>query len=144
MNDDVILSLRGLRKSFGDTEIIRGVDLALGAGERRALIGPNGAGKSTLFHLVSGNLAPTSGEVVFDGQRITGWTPQRINRLGLARSFQITNIFPKLTVFENIRLAVMRHGRVVEMHTPDIEAMDEGWTLSIPEHHRPILAAHRS
>ncbi|SEB21940.1 ABC transporter ATP-binding protein [Variovorax sp. YR216] len=107
--NDAILSLRGLRKSFGDTEIIRGVDLELRAGERRALIGPNGAGKSTLFHLVSGNLAPTSGEVVFDGQRITGWAPQRINRLGLARSFQITNIFPKLTVFENIRLAVMRH-----------------------------------
>ena len=108
MNDS-ILSLRGLRKSFGATEIIRGVDLDLGPGERRALIGPNGAGKSTLFHLVSGNLAPTSGDVVFGGQRITGWTPQRINRLGLARSFQITNIFPKLTVFENIRLAVMRH-----------------------------------
>ncbi|MBS0454116.1 MAG: ABC transporter ATP-binding protein [Proteobacteria bacterium] len=107
--NEAILSLRGLRKSFGDTEIIRGVDLELGAGERRALIGPNGAGKSTLFHLVSGNLVPTSGDVVFDGQRITGWTPQRINRLGLARSFQITNVFPKLTVFENIRLAVMRH-----------------------------------
>jgi len=108
MNDS-ILSIRGLRKSFGATEIIRGVDLELRPGERRALIGPNGAGKSTLFHLVSGNLAPTSGEVVFDGQRITGWAPQRINRLGLARSFQITNIFPKLTVFENIRLALMRH-----------------------------------
>ncbi|HET7837332.1 MAG TPA: ABC transporter ATP-binding protein [Variovorax sp.] len=108
MNDS-ILSLRGLRKSFGATEIIRGVDLELRPGERRALIGPNGAGKSTLFHLVSGNLAPTSGEVIFDGQRITGWAPQRINRLGLSRSFQITNIFPKLTVFENIRLALMRH-----------------------------------
>jgi branched-chain amino acid transport system ATP-binding protein len=107
--NDPILSLRGLRKSFGATEIIRGVDLELRPGERRALIGPNGAGKSTLFHLVSGNLAPTSGEVIFDGQRITGWAPQRINRLGLARSFQITNIFPKLTVFENIRLALMRH-----------------------------------
>src|SRR5690349_11050284 len=107
--NDAILSVRGLRKSFGDTEIIRGVDLELRPGERRALIGPNGAGKSTLFHLVSGNLAPTSGEVIFDGQRITGWAPQRINRLGLSRSFQITNIFPKLTVFENIRLALMRH-----------------------------------
>jgi len=107
--NDPILSLRGLRKSFGATEIIRGVDLELRPGERRALIGPNGAGKSTLFHLVSGNLAPTSGEVIFDGQRITGWAPQRINRLGLSRSFQITNIFPKLTVFENIRLALMRH-----------------------------------
>jgi branched-chain amino acid transport system ATP-binding protein len=106
--NDTILSLRGLRKSFGLTEIIRGVDLELREGERRALIGPNGAGKSTLFHLISGNLAPTSGEVMFAGQPITGWTPQRINRAGLARSFQITNIFPKLSVFENIRLAVMR------------------------------------
>ena len=106
--NDTILSLRGLRKSFGLTEIIRGVDLELREGERRALIGPNGAGKSTLFHLISGKLAPTSGEVMFAGQPITGWTPQRINRAGLARSFQITNIFPKLSVFENIRLAVMR------------------------------------
>ena len=103
-----ILSIQGLRKSFGQTEIIRGVDLALDAGERRALIGPNGAGKSTLFHLISGHLAPTAGEIDFDGRRIEGWQPQRINRLGLARSFQITNIFPRLSVFENIRLAVMR------------------------------------
>jgi branched-chain amino acid transport system ATP-binding protein len=106
-----ILSIRGLRKSFGPTEIMRGVDLELRGAERHALIGPNGAGKSTLFHLVSGHLAPTAGEIRFDGQQIGGRTPQAINRLGLARSFQITNIFPKLTVFENIRLAVMRlHG----------------------------------
>lgn len=105
---DPILSLRGLRKSFGPAEIIRGVDLDLCSGERRALIGPNGAGKSTLFHLISGNIAPTAGTVRFDGQSITGWAPQRINRAGLARSFQITNVFPKLSVFENIRLAVMR------------------------------------
>ena len=109
--NDALLSLRGVRKSFGATEIIRGVDLDLHDGERRALIGPNGAGKSTLFHLVSGNIGPTAGEIVFDGQRITGMAPQRINHLGLARSFQITNIFPRLTVFENIRLAVMRHHR---------------------------------
>ena len=103
-----ILSLRNLRKSFGETEIIRGVDLELAPGERRALIGPNGAGKSTLFHLISGNLAPSQGEVVFNGNPIQGKSPQEVNRLGLARSFQITNIFPKLTVYENIRLAVMR------------------------------------
>lgn len=109
---DVILSLRGLRKSYGASEIIRGVDLDLRAGERHALIGPNGAGKSTLFHLISGNTAPNAGEIVFDGQRIDGWSPQRIARAGLARSFQITNIFPKLTVFENIRLAVLRHHRL--------------------------------
>ena len=104
-----VLTLRGLRKSFGATEIIRGVDLELRAGERRALIGPNGAGKSTLFHLISGNLRPTAGEIELDGQRIEGWSPERVNRLGLARSFQITNIFPKLSVFENVRIAVMQH-----------------------------------
>jgi branched-chain amino acid transport system ATP-binding protein len=106
-----ILSIRGLHKSFGPTEIIRGVDLELRPGERRALIGPNGAGKSTLFHLISGNLRPSAGHIVLGGREIGGKTPQAINRLGLARSFQITNIFPGLTVFENVRLAVMRpHG----------------------------------
>ena len=103
-----ILSLRGVRKAFGPTEIIRGVDLSLRPAECHALIGPNGAGKSTVFHLISGNLRPSSGEIVFDGRRIDGRSPQEVNRLGLSRSFQITNIFPKLTVFENLRLAVMR------------------------------------
>ena len=74
-SNDPVLSIRGLCKSFGPTEIIRGVDLELRAGERRALIGPNGAGKSTLFHLISGNLRPTAGEIVLDGQRIDGWSP---------------------------------------------------------------------
>lgn len=109
--DESILSLRGLKKSFGPTEIIRGVELDLRPQERHALIGPNGAGKSTVFHLISGNLKPSAGEIVFKGQRIDGQSPQAINRQGLARSFQITNIFPRLTVFENLRLAVMRsHG----------------------------------
>jgi branched-chain amino acid transport system ATP-binding protein len=106
-----VLSIHGLRKSFGPTEIMRGVDLDLVDAERHVLIGPNGAGKSTLFHLISGHLAPSAGEIVFDGRPIGGRTPQAINRLGLARSFQITNVFPRLSVFENIRLAVMRaHG----------------------------------
>jgi branched-chain amino acid transport system ATP-binding protein len=103
-----VLSLRGLRKSFGATEIIRGVDLEVLASERHAVIGPNGAGKSTLFHMISGNLSLTAGEIVFNGQEIGGLSPQAINHRGLARSFQITNIFPKLTVFENLRLAAMR------------------------------------
>lgn len=103
-----ILRLRGLTKSFGDVEIIRGVDLDVLPGERHALIGPNGAGKSTIFHLVSGNLTPTAGEVLFNGHEIGGRQPQTINQLGIARSFQITNIFPRLTAFENLRLAVMR------------------------------------
>ena len=106
-----ILQLQGLRKAFGATEIICGVDLAIVPGERHALIGPNGAGKSTLFHLISGNLAPSAGQILFQGRPIGGLSPALINRRGLARSFQITNIFPKLSVFENLRLAVMqRHG----------------------------------
>jgi branched-chain amino acid transport system ATP-binding protein len=101
------LEVRGLRRRFGPTEIIRGIDLAIRPGERHAIIGPNGAGKSTLFHLISGRLLPTSGEVWLKGQRISGLKPYEINRLGLSRSFQITNIFPRLTVYENIRCAVL-------------------------------------
>ncbi|SFN10894.1 ABC transporter ATP-binding protein [Variovorax sp. OV329] len=101
------LELKDLRKSFGKTEIIRGVDLAVNAGERVAIIGPNGAGKSTLFNLISGRMAPSSGEVHLKGQRIDGLKPFEVNRLGLSRSFQITNIFPKLSVFENLRCGVL-------------------------------------
>ncbi len=101
------LELKDLRKSFGKTEIIRGVNLAVTAGERVGIIGPNGAGKSTLFNLISGRFAPTSGEVLLNGQRIDGKKPFEINRAGLSRSFQITNIFPKLSVFENLRCGVL-------------------------------------
>ena len=101
------LELRNLRKSFGKTEIIRGVDLAVRPGERVAIIGPNGAGKSTLFNLISGRFSPTSGDVLLAGQRINGKKPYEINRMGLSRSFQITNIFPKLSVFENLRCGVL-------------------------------------
>jgi len=101
------LELKDLRKNFGKTEIIRGANLAVNAGERVAIIGPNGAGKSTLFNLISGRFGPTSGEILLKGQRIDHKQPYEINRLGLSRSFQITNIFPKLSVFENIRCAVL-------------------------------------
>jgi branched-chain amino acid transport system ATP-binding protein len=101
------LELKDVRKNFGKTEIIRGVDLAVEAGERVAVIGPNGAGKSTLFNLISGRFGPTSGDILLNGQRIQNKTPYEINRMGLSRSFQITNIFPKLSVFENLRCAVL-------------------------------------
>ncbi len=101
------LVLRNLHKQFGKTQIIRGVDLTVQAGERVAIIGPNGAGKSTLFNLISGRFAPTSGEIHLHGQRIDGLKPFEINRQGLSRSFQITNIFPKLSVFENLRCSVL-------------------------------------
>ena len=101
------LELNDLRKSFGKTEIIRGINLAIPAGERVGIIGPNGAGKSTLFNLISGRFEPSSGEVLLNGARISGLKPFEINRMGLSRSFQITNIFPKLSVFENLRCGVL-------------------------------------
>lgn len=101
------LRLSEVRKSFGKTEIIRGIDLSIPVGERHAIIGPNGAGKSTLFNLISGRFAPTSGRIELNGQDITGDRPFHINRKGLSRSFQITNIFPRLSVFENVRCATL-------------------------------------
>jgi branched-chain amino acid transport system ATP-binding protein len=103
----IALELKDLRKSFGKTEIIRGINMAIPAGERVGIIGPNGAGKSTLFNLISGRFEPSGGEVLLNGQRLNGKKPYEINRLGLSRSFQITNIFPKLSVFENLRCGVL-------------------------------------
>jgi len=100
------LTLRGLTKSFGPAEIIRGVDLQVGVGERHAVIGPNGAGKSTLFNLISGAFEPSGGEIRLKERRISGLSAYEINRLGLSRSFQVTNIFHRLSVFENLRCAV--------------------------------------
>jgi branched-chain amino acid transport system ATP-binding protein len=101
------LELRDIRKSFGATPVIRGVSLHVQEGERHAIIGPNGAGKSTLFNLISGRFAPTSGSIVLCGETIAALAPHEINRRGLARSFQITNIFPRLSVYENIRCSVL-------------------------------------
>jgi branched-chain amino acid transport system ATP-binding protein len=101
------LELRDVRKSFGKTEIIRGASLAVKPGERVAIIGPNGAGKSTLFHLISGRLDVTSGEILLNGERIDGKRPYEIYRRGLARSFQVSNLFGRLSVFENVRCAML-------------------------------------
>ena len=101
------LEIVGLRKSFGNSEIIRGINLTVSPGERIAIIGPNGAGKSTLFNLVSGRFAPSAGQILLNGQDIVGLAPYQINRLGLSRSFQITNIFHQLSIFENLRCAVL-------------------------------------
>ncbi len=105
------LELDGLCKSFGQTEIIRGVDLAIAQGERHAIIGPNGAGKSTLFNLITGRYPATDGKVRLHGTDLSGLAPFQINRMGLSRSFQITNIFPKMSVFENVRCSLLwSHG----------------------------------
>jgi branched-chain amino acid transport system ATP-binding protein len=102
-----ILSLNNVTKNFGETKIIRGVSLDIEEGERHAIIGPNGAGKSTLFHLISGLYNVSSGSISFKGAPIENKPPYEIARLGLARSFQVTNIFPRMNVFENIRCALL-------------------------------------
>ena len=101
------IALAAVEKRFGRTEIIRGVSLEIPAGERHAVIGPNGAGKSTLINLISGRFAPSAGEIRLKGENVTGLRPFEINRRGLSRSFQVTNIFPRLSVWENVRCAVL-------------------------------------
>lgn len=102
-----ILILNAVQKKFGETEIIRGVSLDIEQGEKHAIIGPNGAGKSTLFHLISGLYRVTAGSIRFKGEDIQNKPPYEISRLGLARSFQVTNIFTRMNVFENVRCALL-------------------------------------
>jgi len=102
-----LLSLSKVQKSFGITEIIRGVSLDINEGEKHAIIGPNGAGKSTLFHLISGRYNVSGGSIQFKGEAIENKPPYEIARMGLARSFQVTNIFPRMNVFENVRCALL-------------------------------------
>jgi branched-chain amino acid transport system ATP-binding protein len=104
---DTALSLRGVNKSFGQMKIIRDVTLDVSKGQRHAIIGPNGAGKTTLFNLISGRFRLSSGEILLNGARVDGLPPHKINRMGLSRSFQITSIFHRLSVFENLRCAFL-------------------------------------
>jgi branched-chain amino acid transport system ATP-binding protein len=101
------LELKGVRKSFGKTEIIRGVDLAIEEGERHAIIGPNGAGKSTLYNLISGRFPVSDGAISLRGENVTGRKAFEINRAGLCRSFQVTNLFSRMSVLDNIRCGAL-------------------------------------
>ena len=112
MENTTILETIDLRKDFGSQKIINGISLSIGKGSRHAILGPNGAGKTTFFNLLSGFHKATSGEIIFKGNDITGLSPYRINRLGIARSFQITNVFPKLSVFENVRAVLMSKHKI--------------------------------
>ena len=101
------IELRDVRKSFGATEIIRGVNLSIADGERHAVIGPNGAGKSTLYNLITGKYSLSGGDILLRDEVVSGLAPFQINRKGLSRSFQVTNIFPRMSVYENIRCGVL-------------------------------------
>ena len=109
MTDEPTVALRtvGLSKSFRGLEVLRGVDLSVTAGTLHAVIGPNGAGKTTLFNILSGAIPPTAGRVEVRGRDVTGFAPHQLTRLGLSRSFQVTSVFPALTVEENLAVAAM-------------------------------------
>ena len=112
MEDGTILEMIDLYKNFGDLMAINGFSLSIGKGKRHAIIGPNGAGKTTLFNLLSGRFKPTRGRILFNGRDITGMSPYRISRLGIARSFQIINVFPQLSVFENVHAVLMSKNHI--------------------------------
>ncbi len=122
--DGTILAVEGMSKSFGALAALVNVSLAVRAGEVFAVIGPNGAGKSTLFNVITGLHTPTAGKVVFNGQDITGLPPEAINRLGLAKTFQITNVFPAISVHDNVRVAALSRapgGLASLWQLPDVE-----------------------
>jgi branched-chain amino acid transport system ATP-binding protein len=112
MEDGTIMEMIDLYKNFGDLMAINGFSLSIGKGKRHAIIGPNGAGKTTLFNLLSGRFKPTRGRILFNGRDITGMSPYRISRLGIARSFQIINVFPQLSVFENVHAVLMSKNHI--------------------------------
>ncbi|OGL02206.1 MAG: hypothetical protein A3E31_12045 [Candidatus Rokubacteria bacterium RIFCSPHIGHO2_12_FULL_73_22] len=125
--DGVVLEVEAVSKSFGALAALSGVSLAVRRGEVFSVIGPNGAGKSTLFNVLSGLHVPSAGRVRFMGRDIAGLPPEAINRLGIAKTFQITNIFPEISVFENVRVAAQSRaaesGRLASLwRLPDVEA----------------------
>ncbi len=111
MERPIVLETKNLRKEFNGLVAVADVSMKVREGHLHAIIGPNGAGKTTLFNLISGHIPPTAGRVYLRGQDITGLPPHRVARLGIGRSFQITNLFPNLTVLENVRLAAQAQGK---------------------------------
>ena len=114
-----MLQVEGIKKSFGGFQAVDGANLDVEKGEIVAVIGPNGAGKTTLFNLITGILKPDGGRVLFKGEEITGWPAYRICKKGMSRSFQVVNIFPRLTVFENVQISVLsQHGKTYDLLSP--------------------------
>jgi len=111
MPDAPLLRTERLTRAFGSLMAVDRVDVSIRRGELRSIIGPNGAGKTTFFRLISGEMAPSSGRIFFEDREITGLPQHAVARLGIAKSYQITNVFPHLTVHENVRVAVQGHAR---------------------------------
>jgi branched-chain amino acid transport system ATP-binding protein len=136
-----LLAIDALTRTFGALSALAGVSLALEARERRAVIGPNGAGKTTLFNVITGQLPPSGGRIVFDGEPIAGLPPHVVARRGVSRSFQRTNLFPRLTVLENLRLAAAAaaggsynfFGRAERVTAPLARARDTGAAIGLAE-----------
>jgi branched-chain amino acid transport system ATP-binding protein len=111
-NGKNILDLKDVYKDFEGLEVLFGINLGVREGERHAIIGPNGAGKSTIFNLITGRYPVSKGKIIFKGEDVTGTSPFKLNRQGLSRSFQITNIFKTMTVFQNVRNAVLSRNKI--------------------------------
>jgi branched-chain amino acid transport system ATP-binding protein len=126
-----VLEVRDVRKSFDGFQALGGVSLSVAEGQIAAIIGPNGAGKTTFFNVITGHLRPDAGAIMLEGRNITGVAPHDVCRLGMGRSFQRTNIFPRLTVFENVQAAYISHrgrgrdlfGRVDRLYADETEAV---------------------
>src|SRR3989475_1812305 len=114
MPDDALLRTEQLTRAFGSLLAVDRVNVSVRRGELRSIIGPNGVGKTTFFRLISGEMRPSSGRIWFDGRDITGLPQHQVARLGVAKSYQITNVFPHLTVLENVRVAVQGHARAYD------------------------------
>ncbi|HXH81496.1 MAG TPA: ABC transporter ATP-binding protein [Candidatus Tectomicrobia bacterium] len=150
MPDDVLLRTEGLTRMFGSLVAVNRVDVSVRRGELRSIIGPNGAGKTTFFRLISGETRPTYGRVWFEGRDITGLPQHAVARLGIAKSYQITNIFPHLTVHENVRVAAQgpphafnfwaRADRLADTHARATALLE---TVGLAAK-RDVLAAHLS
>jgi len=133
MKEEVILKVQSLNKAFGGLKACHEVNYEMGAGELSAIIGPNGAGKSTFFNLLTGYHKADSGEVLYKNRDITNWPPYRIARLGIARAFQVSNIYPALTPYENVRQAILtQQKRTLNLFT-SAKQLVKGETLELLE-----------
>jgi branched-chain amino acid transport system ATP-binding protein len=119
-----LLEVKNLHKDFSGLKVLTGINLSIEQGERHSIIGPNGAGKSTLFNIITGKYRPSTGRIFFDGEDITGLSPFRISRRGLARSFQIINIFPMMNVYQNVRNAILSKQKIWLNTFLRLETMD--------------------